>query len=539
MQRRKFLKAVVAGVLLVTAGIRSRFAAASRPAVFLHGVASGDPSQDGIILWTRVSVDSSQPIKVGWRIAEDRDMTRIVANGRIRTDEKRDFTVKVDAGGLPSGRTLYYQFTAAGEESTVGRTWTLPDGRIDTVKLAVVSCSNYPAGFFNVYREIAGRSDLHAVLHLGDYIYEYGMHGHATENAEALGRIPEPTTRLRTLQDYRQRHGQYKRDTDSQAMLASLPLIAVWDDHELANDSWHGGAEGHLADDGRWATRRDAAIRAYFEWMPIRGVPRGRRSRIFREFRYGNLVTLLMLDTRFYGRDPQPNVGEDVSPESIATALDDPKRRMLGSEQERWLRNRLKRAAESRWQLLGQQVLVSKMISPDLEPLVDTDKASVISKERVQAIIERSKRNPPSVLDTWDGYPKARADLYADLHRYAVNPVVLSGDLHTNLAANLIPENADEPVAVEFMAGAVSSPVMNDVLPEKEANSLRDAVLRQNQQLKYLDIRHRGWLCLTMTDEECTGEWHLLDTVQSRGYRTWRDKKLTVRAGEIRRGLQE
>jgi len=198
----------------------------------------------------------------------------------------------------------------------------------------------------------------------------------------------------------------------------------------------------------------------------------------------------------------------------------------------------LKNASDTTWQVLGQQVLVTELISANLEPLVDPNGPSSIPKELLQSIIERSKDNPPSVLDGWDGYPLAREDLYADLRKYAQNPVFLSGDLHTLLAADLVPKNADKPVSVEFMTGTVSSPVMSDVLPEKEPNSVRDATLVQNPSLKYLDIKHRGWLCLTLTDEQCTGEWFLIDNVQSRDYRSWRAKTLTVRAGEIDKGLQ-
>jgi alkaline phosphatase D len=534
------LQAILAGLALLGSGLRSRLASA-RPAaeaIFGHGIASGDPSAHGIILWTRVTAGAERSVRVHWQLAEDAAMTRVIASGNTITDASRDFTVKIDAGGLPAGANLYYRFRALDALSPVGRTRTLPSGRLDSVKFAVVSCANYPNGYFHVYREIAARTDLDAVLHLGDYIYEYGATGYASEYAAALGRISKPATELHSLQDYRQRHAQYKRDPDSQAMLQSLPLIAVWDDHELANDAWRDGAEGHSPEEGSWAARRDAAIQAYFEWMPIRGVPRGKKTRIFRAFRYGNLASLIMLDTRIYGRDPQPYIGENVSSDSIAAAMADPKRRMLGPTQERWLRKRLKRASDTTWQLLGQQVLVSKMISPDLEPLVDQEKHSVISKERLQRVIERSKHNPPSVLDTWDGYPLARQDLYDDLSRYATNPVVLSGDLHTNLAADLIPENANKPVAVELMTGTVSSPVLTDVLPEKTPNALREGVLALNPWLKYLDGSHRGWLCLTLTDEYCRGEWHLVDDVRRLEYRTWLDKTLTVRAGEIEKGLQ-
>jgi alkaline phosphatase D len=540
VQRRRFLKAILAGVALLASGLRSRlgYTQAVPERVFRHGVASGDPSADGIILWTRVSAGATGSVAVHWQVAEDTEMTRIVASGNTTTDASRDFTVKIDAGGLPSGATLYYQFRALGSRSTVGRTRTLPAGQLDIAKFAVVSCANHPNGYFHVYREIAARTDLDAVLHLGDYIYEYGATGYASEHAEALGRIPEPAHELQSLQDYRQRHAQYKSDPDSQAMLGSLPLIAVWDDHELANDSWRDGAENHSPEEGSWAARRDAAIQAYFEWMPIRGTPKGKKTRIFREFRYGNLASLIMLDSRLYGRDPQPYVEENATSDSIAAAMADPKRRMLGRTQERWLRKRLERAAGTTWQLIGQQVLVTKLTSANLEPLVDPDGPSILSKERLKSIIDRSNNNPPSVLDAWDGYPLAREDLYADLRKFARNPVLLSGDLHTNLAADLIPKDADKPLAVEFMAGAVSSPVIAELLPEYTPHAVRDAMLGMNPGLKYLETRHRGWLCLTLTDEHCTGEWHLVDTVRSRDYRSWLDKTLSVRAGEIEQGLQ-
>ena len=540
MQRRKLLKAILSGVLVLASGLRSRlgYAHPHPEWEFRHGIASGDPTEESVILWTRVSVVSARSIRVHWQVASDPEMQQVLASGSTQTDASKDFTVKIDATGLPAGSALFYQFRALGSLSVVGRTRTLPSGQLDIAKLAVVSCSNYPNGFFNVYREIAERSDLAAVLHLGDFIYEYGMDGYGTQNAEALGRVPKPLHELHSLQDYRERYAQYKSDPDSQAMHAALPLIAVWDDHELANDSWNRGAEGHSPDEGEWEARRDAAIQAYFEWMPIRGEPQGSDTRIFREFRFGKLASLIMLDTRFHGRDPQPYVGENVTAESVAQAMSDPKRRMLGSTQERWLRKRLKRASDTTWQVIGQQVLVTALTSADLEPLVDPDGSTTLSSELLSSIIERSKSNPPSVLDTWDGYPIAREDLYADLEKHARNPVLLSGDFHTNLAADLIPKDAETPVAVEFMTGAVSSPVITEALPEYEEHSIRDATLELNPGLRYLDIRHRGWLCLTLTQERCRGEWHLVDTVLSRDYKSWLDKTLTVRADEIGKGLQ-
>jgi alkaline phosphatase D len=277
--------------------MRSLPAAANSALRFDHGVASGDPLDDGFMLWTRVSGMADGSLPVRWLVANDPDLTQVVREGIAWTDGWSDYTVKVDVRGLPSGSTYYYRFEIDEVESVVGRTRTLPEGTVDRAQFAVVSCSNHPAGYFNVYRDIALTDDLDAVIHLGDYIYEYGLGQYATEHAEKLGRVPEPAGEVKTLADYRQRHAQYKADPDSVAMHQRHPLIAVWDDHEIANDAWREGAENHQDDEGGWQDRRDAAIRAWFEWMPVRGVPKGADTRIFRRFRYGELLSLIMLDT--------------------------------------------------------------------------------------------------------------------------------------------------------------------------------------------------------------------------------------------------
>ena len=220
---------------------------------------------------------------------------RTVATGTVVTGPERDFTVKVDATGLPADGRFYYQFQAAGADSPVGPTRTLPADAPESVRFAVVSCSSYPSGYFHAYREIAGRDDIDAVLHLGDYIYEYGLGGFGTRPAKQLDRVPAPEREAITLDDYRLRHAQYKADPDSQAMHGSHPLIAVWDDHEVANDAWRGGAENHGEADGAWAKRRNAAFRAYLEWMPLRVADEGADTRIYRDFDYGGLVSLVML----------------------------------------------------------------------------------------------------------------------------------------------------------------------------------------------------------------------------------------------------
>lgn len=505
---------------------------------FDHGVASGDPLSDRVILWTRVSGLLAGSIDVDWAVATDPAMKRVIRRGQARTGPERDFTVKVDADSLPSGTRLYYGFSVGSSASGIGQTRTLANGALDTAKFAVVSCANHPYGYFHVYREIAQRDDLDAVLHLGDYIYEYGMGEYATERAEALGRIPVPDHRLVTLQDYRQRHAQYKADADLQALHAAHPMIAVWDDHELANDAWRDGAQNHVDGDGSWAVRRDTAIQAWLEWMPVRVSHAGDATRIFRRYQCGDLVSLIMLDTRLLGRDRQPDVGDNVTADSVREALADRSRRLLGDSQERWLRDALDASGDSVWQLIGQQVMVSPTLSPELGPLLDLDRESLLPRETLEAYVEQSRGNPPMLLDTWNGYPIAREDFLRDLDAHARNPVVLSGDLHTSLAGNLVRNGQSRPVAVEFMTGSVTSPGFAEYLPETHPGAVRDATLALNPSLRYMETDRRGWLELTLDHAACTGAWHLVSTVHDADFSSSVDTTLYVAADRIAEGLQ-
>ena len=538
MLRRNFLRSIVGALVASLAGLRARPAGAAGALRFDHGVASGDPLSDGIILWTRVSGAGEGSLPVRWLLASDPDMQRIVRHGIAWTDDWSDYTVKADVRGLPPGATLYYRFEIDDVRSPVGRTRTLPEGAVASARFAVVSCSNHPAGYFNVYRDIALEDDLDAVLHLGDYIYEYGMGEYATEHAERLGRVPEPTGEVTTLDDYRRRHAQYKADADSIAMHARHPLVAVWDDHEIANDAWRGGAQNHQEGEGSWQERRDAALRAWFEWMPVRGVPEGADTRIFRRFRYGDLMSLIMLDTRLYGRDRQPDAGDAVTRESVSAALADPERRMLGLRQEGWLRRTLRADSDTTWQVIGQQVMLAPVFAPELGPLLDLERPSMLPREQLDHYVELSKGNPPMVLDTWNGYPHAREALLADLQELARNPVVLSGDLHTSMASNVHRNGAAEPVTVEIMPPAVSSPGFDEYLPLREPGALGEATMQVNPAVRYMDTRHRGWVHLTVTSAECTAEWRLVDTVLSRDYTATVAARFAVSAGDIAAGLR-
>jgi alkaline phosphatase D len=538
MLRRHFVQLFASGVLLAlnacTRGVKS-----VPHYSFEHGVASGDPLEDGVIIWTRVSGASGEPVTVSWSVANNPDMHSPLRRGVAETGPDRDYTVKVDVSGLPAGAELYYAFRVEGAISPTGRTRTLPRGAVEAARFAVVSCSNYPYGYFHAYREIANRGDLDAVIHLGDYLYDYGLGEYATEYAEQLGRVPDPPHEIVTLSDYRRRHAQYKTDPDLQAMHAAHPMIAVWDDHEICNDTWRDGALNHDEGDGSWDERVDAATRAYVEWMPIRADARGKNTRIFRDFRYGDLLSLIMLDTRLHGRDKQTLLMPDMSDEEIDQILHAPDRRLLGDEQSSWLDASLENSRAGTWQVLGQQVLMSTLKSPDLEPLVDRSKPSTVSSRVLDYNITMSKKNLPLLLDTWDGYFAARERLFDKLKNKATNPVVISGDLHTSIAGDLVPSGADAPVAVEFMTTSVTSPGFREYLPEYEEGAISEAARAMNPNLKYMETTRRGWLCMTFTHTECIGEWHLLDGIRSSRYETTVDKRLSVRAGHIADGLQE
>lgn len=300
--RRRLIRGLGAGS--VAALFSSCASSRADTRIFRHGVASGDPQQDRVIIWTRITTIDSLLVSVVWELALDHRFTKIVANGTHCTGPDADFTVKIDVGSLSAGTEYNYRFRFSGEWSAVGRTKTLPAGNVASASIAVVSCSNYPSGYFNVYNAIAQRDDIDAVVHLGDYIYEYGAGGYGTEHAEELGRVPDPPHEILTLDDYRRRYAQYRTDADLQAMHRRFPLIPVWDDHETANDGWRGGAENHNADEGAWEARKTAAERAFREWLPIRDL--ADRDSIYRSFEFGNLASLVMLDTRMVGRDKSP-----------------------------------------------------------------------------------------------------------------------------------------------------------------------------------------------------------------------------------------
>lgn len=378
MQRRDFIKlsTLLAGSISLStqlSGCQSPRSSQNLPAVeFSHGVASGDPTADAVVLWTRaLPMGSQRSGLVHWQIATSPDFATPLREGTVKSASRHDFTVKVDVRDLPAATTLYYRFFTDENSSPIGVTTTLPKGVVDKVKFAVFSCSNYPAGYFTPYAAAAIDESIDVVLHLGDYIYEYQDGGYATENAVEIGRqfMPGNEGELLTLRDYRLRYATYRQDKGLLSLHQNKPFIAVWDDHEIANDTYAGGAQNHSPAEGDFSNRRAAAIQAYYEWLPIRPPMGDDNPQIYRYFEFGNLVSLYMLDTRVIGRQQQIAVANykdtdgHFDSDGFFAAINDPKRTLLGQEQFNWLRDTVA-TSNSRWHLLGQQVLMGKMHFP-------------------------------------------------------------------------------------------------------------------------------------------------------------------------------
>src|SRR4051794_32218834 len=251
--------------------------------VFQHGVASGDPLADAVVIWTRVTTAAPE-VAVRWTLARDPELADAVAAGETAASAEDDHTVHVDVGGLDPATAYHYGFEAEGERSPVARTRTLPGHDVTRTRFATCSCAKFNAGFFNAYARIAERGDLDFLLHLGDYIYEAANKPAKGQTPGAdIGRPFEPDGECRTLGEYRTRYAQYRRDPDVQALHLSLPLICALDAHELADGAWAGGADAHdEALHGPWAERRAAAMQARWEWLAARPPAPADPSRVFR-----------------------------------------------------------------------------------------------------------------------------------------------------------------------------------------------------------------------------------------------------------------
>lgn len=468
---------------------------------FYHGVASGDPFQNSVVIWTRVTPETQLPeIKVLWEVASDSLFNEIVNTGAFVTNPERDYTVKVIVEGLEPGTSYYYRFKSLNATSMVGSTKTAPQ-QSDEIRFAVVSCSNYQFGPFNAYGNIAKDDSLDAVIHLGDYIYEYGSGVYADTTT---ARFHLPKNEIISLQDYRTRYAQYRLDPDLRAVHARHPFIAIWDDHEIANNSYVTGAQNHQEDEGSYEKRRDAAVQTYYEWMPIRQV-----NPLYRKFSYGNLVDLIMLDERLAGRTaPLDSI--------TAPGINEADQKMLGNEQLDWFKNQLTQS-DARWKIIGNQVIFS--------------------------YLDWGFKTFSMNLDSWDGYPYERNEIAQLIQKDSLqNIIFITGDTHSSWAFEVTHEpfkNYDQTTgkgayAIEFGVTSVNSGNSDERYPTDSVKAHEKVIVNSpvNPHLKYANLRDHGYMILSLTDSQAQANWHFVEHLKIRSNEEKKGMKATVKAGK-------
>ncbi|KCZ98845.1 alkaline phosphatase [Hyphomonas polymorpha PS728] len=517
-------------------------------AVFTSGVASGDPTGTSMVIWTRAYNPDVVAVPVGFEVAEDAEFSRIVRKGTGLAATARDYTLKVDIESLSAGSRYFYRFRAGQAVSDIGQFRTLPDKSGQKVRLAVASCANFGSGFYNAYRTIAETPGIDAVIHLGDYIYEYGPDGYDGETGRMLGRFAEPAHDAVTLEDYRARFAAYRRDPDLQAAHAAAAFITVWDDHETANNSWMGGAANHKEDkQGSWAARCEAALQAYFEWMPMRDPKRGEAARtLTRTYEFGEIASLILIESRLTGRGEALSLGGVTDPEAFeAGPLADPARTMLGAPQEAWLDGELKRsaAAGTAWQVLGNQTVMAPMRTPDYTALLPEDILEAVRQKGGYSArwVERSKLGLPVNLDAWDGYPAARERLLSSAISAQANLVVLSGDSHMFWASDLYRQSDERFAGVEFATGSITSPggYENITSDPRIFEIAASAIPAKNRGVRFANVKDKGFVLLTLTRKAAQAEYIGMSTVRSRDYEARTlvvaraDRGKSGRAGEL------
>ena len=501
---------------------------------FEHGVASGDPLPDSVILWTRVTPasDTEGPIPVQWQV---RDGDEPVASGLAITSQARDFTVKVEADGLSPGTAYTYHFwvtTPSGEiASPEGHTRTAkPSGSSDEVRFAFISCSNYPFGRFHAYREIAKQDDLDAIIHLGDYFYEYGIDGYGAEVGEALGRTHDPITETVTLDDYRTRHAQYKTDPDLQAAHAAAPWLCTWDDHESTNNSYRTGAENHNPEnnEGDWTTRKQAAVQAYLEWMPVRDPQPGRaQEAIYRRFDFGGVASVFCLESRLTGRSDEISWFTelaDKAPAEVPMAammtmakVQADNRTMLGQRQEAWLSDGIAESAakDTSWQVLANQVVMARVRPPNFTQTLTGAQISDLDHTYIQLLIPFSQLGLPLNLDAWDGFPAARDRLYQAARAADARLVTLTGDTHTAWANTLVDMDGKQR-GVEFGCTSVTSPGLGTFF--EGIDDLGEQFVDANPEVDWYDPHGNGYTLVTLTKEAVRADFVKVSDVTQPDY---------------------
>jgi alkaline phosphatase D len=496
---------------------------------FTHNVASGEPGPDSVLLWTRYVNPTGGASKVRVEISESQDFTKIAGGGEMVTGPWRDHTVKITVDKLAPGKWHWFRFIAPdGSISPIGRTKTLPVGKAAKFNIAIFSCSNLGFGEFNAYGHAAARNDIDLVLHMGDYIYEYGRGGY-DGGAKFAARI-FPADEILTLADYRLRYASYRSDKQLQALHANFPMIANTDDHESANDSWEGGAQNHSVDEGDWNSRRNAAMQVWREWLPVGEQP-------WKEYPIGDLATYYRTDTRAVARSKPYAYGDllrsgdpaKVLSEYRDSAWRDPSMTMLGSEQEAWLSRAIGRN-NATWAVLGSATNMGYNYTPESGMDWVPQFAPERTKNYVRQGIAATKAGLPYNLDNWGGYPAARSRLLAAAQRADANLVVVTGDSHNGWAYDL-PEGG-KPAGVEFGGHSVSSPGFESAIPfTAPADVARSLLGTSKQELRWVDTSNRGYMHLSLTPQAATNEWVFMQTVKDVSLATKTGHKMKVRPG--------
>ncbi|WP_328668579.1 alkaline phosphatase D family protein [Streptomyces sp. NBC_00328] len=504
-RRRTVVKAAAATAVLAAPLAAALPARAAEAPAFLHGVASGDPLPDGILLWTRVTPDSQAipgsglgpDTEVSWTVAKDKAFTTIVAKGSTIATAASDHTVKADIRGLQPATDYWFRFSAGGTDSPVARTRTTPaaDASVAGLRFGVVSCANWEAGYFSAYRHLAARNDLDAWLHLGDYIYEYKSGEYGTRGT--VVRPHAPANEILTLADYRTRHGRYKTDPDLQALHHKAPVVAIWDDHEFADNSWSGGAVNHTEGaEGAWTDRQTAAKQAYFEWMPVRPAIAGTT---YRRLRFGKLADLALLDLRSF-RSQQAS--------TASGSVDDPDRTITGRAQLDWLKSGLK-SSDTTWRLVGNSV----MISPFAVGSLSADLLKPLAK-----LLGLPQEGIALNTDQWDGYTDDRRELLAHLRSNAIrNTVFLTGDIHMAWANDVPVDAGTYPLspsaATEFVVTSMTSDNLDDIVkvPEGVVSAVASPVIRAaNRHVHWVDTDRHGYGVLDITADRAQMDYYVL-----------------------------
>lgn len=506
-------------------------------AVFQHGVASGDPLPESVLLWTRATShpadipgsEAGTVVTLHWEVSADDSFTTIIASGDATADPANDNTVKVDATGLPADSWLSYRFTVtdgdyAGQVSPTGRTRTTPAAGAtpDKLGIALTSCANWEAGYFSAYRDMANNPDIDVIMCVGDYIYEYKR----GEYAGKIGAIRdhEPAHEIVSLSDYRRRFGHYRTDGDLQAAHGAKPWMVTWDDHEVANDNYATGADNHSPDtEGDFIARRDAAIRAYLEWLPVRAVPFSQGGKLYRTFGYGTLAEITMLDLRTY---------RDKAPEFVQIAdTDDQGRTMLGSEQLSFLHGRWSTSSAT-WNLVGNSVMFTPVLIPPLDPQ---------TSGAITELLGIPQEGIPYNSDQWDGYAAERRRLIQMMSDQGLDNVVfLTGDIHSSWACDVpvAPGRypADGIAAAEIVCPSVNASNIDDIvkLPQRNGISLtaEQALMAANRHVKWIQFDHHGYVSVQIRSNEILAEYRFVEDKAIPGQPLYPAMRYRVRRGE-------